>query len=148
MTVNDIETADRLSRRRARMLPLMAMIFLAQQASYFSDAHPTGRPVDHVKIGAWLLLSTVLLAALVTGGFWWKPRNVRALMEDDVTRANRLEAFRIAFLVTMIGGIGLYFLDQFAPMSGRDAIHILVTLGIASALIAFGGLERRAHKDG
>jgi hypothetical protein len=148
MTSNDIETADRLSRRRAGMLPMLAIIFLTQQAAFFSDSLPTGRPVDYVKFGAWLLLSAVLLAALATGGFWFKPKNVRALMEDDVTRANRAEAFRIGFLVTMIGGIFLYFVDQFSPMTAREAIHLLVTIGIATALIVFGALERRAHKDG
>jgi hypothetical protein len=148
MTSSDIETADRLTRRRARMLPLLAILFLTQQIAYFAEADARARMVDHVKVGAWLLLSVVLLLALATGGFWLKPRPVRALMEDEVTRANRAEAFRIGFLVTMIAGIALYFLDQFAPMSGREAVHILVTAGIATALIVFGALERRALKDG
>jgi len=148
MTSSDIDTADRLTRRRARMLPFLAIIFLSQQVVYFVDRNPPVRTVDHVKVGAWLVLSVVLLLALATGGFWLKPRNVRALMDDDVTRANRAEAFRIGFLVTMSAGIGLYFLDQLAPMSGREAVHILVTIGIATALIVFGMLERRALRDG
>jgi hypothetical protein len=148
MTSSDIETADRLTRRRARMLPFLAIIFLTQQIVYFADVDVRARMVDHVKVGAWLLLSVVLLLALATGGFWLKPRAVRALMDDEVTRANRAEAFRIGFLVTMIAGIGLYFLDQLAPMSGREAVHILVTIGIATALIVFGALEKRALRDG
>jgi hypothetical protein len=148
MTSSDIETADRLTRRRARMLPFLALIFVTQQISYFVEADARVRMVDHVKVGAWLLLSVVLLLALATGGFWLKPRNVRALMDDEVTRANRAEAFRIGFLITMAAGIALYFLDQFAPMSGRETIHILVTVGIATALIVFGALERRALRDG
>jgi len=148
MTSSDIDTADRLTRKRARMLPFLALIFVTQQISYFVEADARVRMVDHVKVGAWLLLSVVLLCALATGGFWLKPRSVRALMDDEVTRANRAEAFRIGFLVTMIAGIGLYFLDQFAPMRGRETIHILVTIGIATALIVFGALERRALRDG
>jgi hypothetical protein len=148
MTSSDIETADRLTRRRARMLPFLAIIFLTQQIAYFADADARMRMVDHVKVGAWLLLSVVLLLALATGGFWFKPKSVRALMDDEVTRANRAESFRIGFLVTMIAGIGLYFLDQLAPMSGREAVHILVTIGIATALIMFGALEKRALRDG
>lgn len=148
MTSSDIETADRLTRKRARMLPFLAILFLSQQAAYFADSHPQVRMVDHVKVGAWLVLSIVLLLFLATGGFWLKPKNVRALMEDEVTRANRAEAFRIGFLVTMIAAVALYFLDQFEPMQGREAIHILVTIGIATAVIAFGMLERRALRDG
>jgi hypothetical protein len=148
MTSSDIETADRLTRKRARMLPFLAIIFLTQQAAYFADTNPQARMVDHVKVGAWLVLSVVLLLLLATGGALLRPKAVRALMDDEVTRANRAEAFRIGFLVTMIVGIGLYFLDQVAPMPGRETIHILVTAGIATALIVFGALERRALKDG
>lgn len=149
MTLSDIEAADRLSRRRARMIPMLAVIFILQQASYLvGRAEDGSRGVDHVKIAAWLVLSIMLLLALATGGFWLKPAPVRALMNDDVTRANRVEAFRVGFLATMIAAIGLYFVSLFEPVGGREAIHLLVTVGIAAALLRFGSLERRAHIDG
>lgn len=145
---SDIEAADRLSRRRARMLPFLAILFLTQQAAYFAEPDTGMRAVDHVKVGAWLVLSIVLVLVLATGGFWFRPKRVRALMDDEITRANRAEAFRIGFLATMAAAIVLYFVSQFDPMSGREAIHILTTIGIAAALLRFGFLERRAHKDG
>ena len=47
-----VETAERLSQKRARMLPFLAVIYLCQQATFFSgDAPPGVRPVDHVGIG-------------------------------------------------------------------------------------------------
>jgi len=148
-TADDIETADRLTRRRARMLPVLAIIFLTQQASYFASVVEDGtRTVDHVKIGAWLVLSIVMLLALTTGGFWFKPARIRALMDDEVTRANRTEGFRIGFLAAMISAIVLYFVTLFEPVSGREAIHIVMTVGLAAALLRFGSLERRALKDG
>jgi len=146
---SNVEIADRLSRRRARMLPMLAIIFISQQASYFSGRIEDGtRTVDHVKIGAWLVLSIVMLLALTTGGFWFRPKEVRALLDDDVTRANRADALRIGFLVTMAGAIALYFVNAFEPMGARDAIHILMSFGIVAALLRFGYLERRAHRDG
>ena len=147
MTSSDIETADRLSRRRARMLPMLAIIFIAQQAAYFAEPDAGMRAVDHVKIGAWVLLSVVLLLALATGGFWFKPKAVRELMDDEITRANRADSFRVAFLMTMTAAIALYFVSLFEPMSGREAIHLLTTVGIASALIRCGMRERRALRD-
>ena len=146
-TTSDIETADRLSRRRARMFPALAAIFIAQQASYFAEPDTAVRLVDHVKIGAWVLLSVVLVLALATGGFWLKPKRVRALMEDDVTRGNRADAFRFGFLATMTTAILLYFLSLFEPLSGREAIHLVTTIGIASALLRFALLERRDLKE-
>lgn len=149
MTASDIEIADRLSRKRARMMMVLAVIFVTQQAAYVTGRIEDGaRAVDHVKIGAWLVLSIVLLLLLATGGAWLRSKNVRALMEDDVTRANRAEAFRLGFLVTMAAGIGLYCVSLFEPVAGRDAIHILMSTGLVVALIRFGMLERRAFRDG
>jgi hypothetical protein len=148
MTISDIETADQLSRRRARMLPALALMFILQQTSFFVGRVEDGRRVvDHVQTGAWLILSIVLLLALATGGFWLKPARVRRLMNDDVTRANRVEAFRVGYVATMMAGIALYFVILFEPVGGREAIHILVTIGIAAALLRFGFLERRAHTN-
>src|SRR4051794_40205783 len=137
MTASDIETADRLARRRARALPVLAIVFLAQQVTYFSTQGVDGtRIVDHLKVAAWLVLSVVMLLALATGGFWFRPKAVRALMDDEPTRANRTEAFRIGFLVTMAGAVALYFFRLFEPGSGRQAVHNLMTLRVAPALLS------------
>ena len=74
------EKAEYLSKRRARMLPALAIIFLSQQATFFSQM--TGG--EHVsaegaKISAWLVLSVVMLFGLATKGFWLEPREVRDL---------------------------------------------------------------------
>lgn len=150
--LSDVEEAERLGLRRARMLPVLAILFITQQVSFFASEREASahlvRTVDHVKVGAWLVLSLVLLAALYTGGFWLRPRKIRQLMDDEVTRAHRASALSLGFLVSMLGGIALYFADQFEPIGGRESVHIIVTLGIAAALIRFGVLERRVHRLG
>ena len=137
------ETADRLSRRRARMFPLLGLLFITQQTAFFSQP-PLERTVDHVRIGAWLVLSLVLLAALATGGFWFKPRAVRVLMEDEITRANRGRAMSLGFIVAVLTGLALYFLLPVWPLSTREVIHLIVSAGLVAALVRFGALERRA----
>jgi hypothetical protein len=145
----DVESADRLSRRRARILPLLAILFIVQQGSYFSARIEDGaRTVDHVKIGAWLVMSIALLFVLMTGGSWFRPKRVRDLLNDEVTRANRLDGLRFGFVATMAAGIAMYFIAMFEPVTGRDSIHLMMTVGIAAALIRFGQLERRAHRGG
>ncbi|HEY0027449.1 MAG TPA: hypothetical protein VGC35_06230 [Allosphingosinicella sp.] len=148
MTMSDIERADTLGRRRARLLPLLACFFILQQVSYFSGAEDSGRTVDHFKIGAWLVLTAALLMLLSTGGSWLQRRNVRALLNDEVSRSNRGDGMKAGFLAAMIGGIGIHILTFFEPVSGREAVHLIVTVGIAAALLRFGFLERRAHRDG
>jgi hypothetical protein len=150
--LSDVDEAERLGRRRARLLPMLAVLFIAQQTSFFASEQEAGaklvRTVDHVKVGAWVVLSLVLLAALYTGGFWLRRRAVRTLMDDEVTRAHRASALSLGYLVTILGAIALYFLDMIEPMSSRVAIHLIVTIGIAAALVRFGMLERRVHSLG
>ena len=140
------DQADRLSRRRARMLPLLAIIYLSQQASYFASS-PGDRAVDHVKVGAWVLLSLVLLAALTTKGFWLRSREVRDMIDDETTRAHRGDALGWGFVMAILTAIALYFVAMFEPLTAREAIHAIVSLGLAAALVRFGLLERRAHRD-
>lgn len=142
------EKAELLSRRRARMLAPLAAIFLAQQASYFSTPMaPAVRGVDAVKISAWLLLSIVLLAALATKGFWFHPKDVRDLVDDESTQANRNHAMQSGFLFAMGAGICVYVMTMFTDVTAREAVHIMMSAGIATALIQWGFLERRAYRD-
>src|SRR6476469_2107063 len=146
MTVS--EKAEYLSKRRARMLPALAVIFLSQQATFFSQM--TG--AEHVsaekaKISAWLVLSVVLLFGLATKGFWLEPKEVRDLVDDENTRANRNEAMRWGFLFAMGSAIAVYVLTMFEAVTGREAVHIVLSFGIAAALLRWAILERRAHRD-
>ena len=144
------EKADYLSKRRARMLPALAVIFLSQQAAFFSTANsPAPHSAYAAKISAWLVLSIVILAALATKGFWFERKEVRDLIDDENTRANRNEAMRWGFLFSMGGAIAVYALTLFdVSITARDAVHIVRTIGIPAALIRWGMLERRAHNFG
>ena len=141
------ESAEKLSRRQARILPQLAVIFLAQQATYFNTPAQSDRVVDHVKIAAWLLLSLVLLAVLATGGAWLRPKAVRELVNDESTRAHRQAGLVYGFWAAMAAALALYVIDMFEPVSGREAIHVILSVAIAAALVRFGMLERRALKD-
>jgi uncharacterized membrane protein len=143
------EKAEYLSKRRARILPILAVIFLSQQASFFSQMsggeHVTA---EKAKISAWLVLSVLMLFGLATKGFWLERKEVRDLIDDENTRANRNEAMRWGFLFAMGSAIAVYVLTMFENVTGREAVHIVLSFGIAAALLRWGVLERRAHRDG
>lgn len=141
------EQAEYLSRRRARMLPGLAAILIAQQAAIINSEHDPLRAVDLVKIGGWLLLATVMVLALFTGGFWFHKPAVRSLLDDETTRAHRQQAIGSGFLFSMVAGIAMYILSLFEPVGGREAVHVMMTLGIGAALVRWGMLERRAYRD-
>jgi hypothetical protein len=130
------------------VLPFLAILLIIQQGSFLSDHPGANRPVDHLKISAWLVLSAVILFGLWTGGAWFQPKGVRELLNDEATRAHRAQAFGAAFLASMLGCIFLYFLTMFKPVDGRDAVHIVLTIGLSAALLSFGILERRALRHG
>jgi hypothetical protein len=138
----DAEIADRLTRKRARILPLLAVLFISQQASYFSG--PYASSPQHLKIGAWFVLTGVLLLLLAKGGGWFRSPAVRDLMNDETTKAHRQKALALAFGTTMATGLLLYGLTAFEAFDPRDAIHVMMTVGIATALLSFGRMERRA----
>ncbi|WP_425229311.1 hypothetical protein [Sphingomonas sp.] len=131
-------------------MPALAAMFVAQQVSYFAGTRMDEgtRLVNRIAIGGWLALSIVLLVGLASGFDWLKSAPVRALINDENTRANRAEAFRLGFLATMISAFTLYVVSLFEPIGARGAIHILTAIGISVALLRFGMLERRALKDG
>jgi hypothetical protein len=46
----------------------------------------------------------------------------------------------------MLGCIFLYFLTIWTHVDAREAVHIIMTIGLSAALLSFGYLERRAHR--
>ena len=141
------EQAERLSKRRARMFPIVAVFYIAQQVSFFSSTM-SDRAVDHFKIGAWVVTSVVLMVALMSGGGWARRREIREMMNDESSRAHRADALGTGFVVAMATGIILYVVGTVSPVTAREAIHLIVSFGIAASLVHFGFLERRAHRDG
>ena len=141
------EIAERLSKKRSRMLFVLAALFLSQQVTYFSGMHDPARAVDHVKIAAWLVLSIVLLLMLASGGAWLRSAEVRALLNDEATREHRRTGLVNGFWAACLTAIIIYAVDMFEPISGRDTVHIILTVAIAAALLTFARLERRAHRD-
>lgn len=145
---SDQELAERLTRRRARLLPVLAVIFISGQAVYFGDVVEPMRMVDATKISAWLVWALALLVLLATGGGLLRSKKVRALLNDEGTRDHRLRAIAFGFWAAMLACVLVYVLSAFEPVSAREAIHLVLTLGVGAALLRFGLLERRALQSG
>jgi hypothetical protein len=145
----DVERAERLGRRRARIFRVQAIIFIAWQGLFFSRpvAEPM-RTVDTVKISAWFVWVLVLLLLLATGGNLLRGRKVRALLNDEFTRRNRTQAYVAGFWAAAISAIGLYLIDLFEIVTAREAIHYILSAAVAAALVTFAARERHGlHAD-
>lgn len=146
MTSDNNDKADRLGRKRARMLPVIGVIFLTQQMAYLFQTEGE-RAVDHVRLIGWLLLGTVIVAALATGGYWLQSKDMRALLDDDISRTNRKEAMSLGFVLSMLTGLALFPLRTLLDLDAGLALHLVVSIGLFAAIVRFGILERRAYRD-
>ena len=151
--MTDVEVAERITRKRARIVTVLAIVFIATQALYFGkaakfDSWADVRAVDAVHISAWLVMALALMALLMTGGGWFHTRQVRAMVDDESTREHRQKALSVGFVAAMLNCVGLYIATMFEPISAREAVHLTMTIGIGAALLSFGTLERMALKDG
>lgn len=145
----DVERAERLSRRRARIFAFQALIFISWQGLFFSRAaEQPMRTVEAVKISAWLVWVLALLLLLATGGNLLRGRKLRGLLNDELTRQNRTTAYVMGFWAAVGTCMGLYVVEMFDTVTGREAVHITLSVAIATALLNFAMLERRSTPAG
>jgi hypothetical protein len=138
---SDIEKAEAIGRQRARIATASAAAFLTTLAASTGEQ----RLVDHIRVFGWVAWSAMLLIILSGGGGWRQTLGVRKLMNDDVTRENRQRSLAVGFWVAMGTAAITFVVDRYRPFGGQEASRIIITFGIASALLWFGQLERRAH---
>lgn len=140
--VQDSERADDVSRQRGQIMPFLGLaVLLAHGGSFFAW---DWEAVAAWQMGIWTVLAIAGLGVLMTGGRWLVPGRLRALADDEVTRANRSAAIEMGFLVSMLTAIVVFLLAPLEPLTAQRGAHLVFSLGLASALIAFGAAEGRS----
>jgi len=151
MTANTTpgQIAERAQRRRNRML-WVPILFFIWQGAYFSGyatPHAPLRAVEIVSLGAHLFLGLVLLLLLATGGAWRYGKAVRAVLDDEATRAHRGEAYAWGFWALTLCIVGLYATAPFVRLELGEIAHILLSVAVAVPALRFLFLERRADRE-
>lgn len=140
----DVEKADRIGRKRARLFAVQAVLFLGWQGTFLGGRAVSGVP-GGIRLSAWLVWSIALLFLLATGGFLLRGRKVRDLLDDEFARSHRMRAQVVGFWAAAISAIVLYILQMVEPMTAREAIHIILSTAIGAGLLTFSLLERRSR---
>lgn len=142
-----VEIADRVSRKRAVGVAAAAIAFLIIQliARPFFIGGPDAP--NHLQKNLWAVNAVVLLLLLATGGGLLNRRQIRALVNDEVSRINYKKAVVAGFWVAMTTAMGLYLFPSFASLTVREAVYVIVTSSVVVALLAFSWLEYRALRD-
>lgn len=148
-SASDVEKAERIGRVRARLFALQGALFIGWQGLFFLDT-PEDRAggIDEFKVALWLAWVVLLLVLLATGGGLLRGRRVRNLLNDELTRLNRLHAFAMGFWAAAGACVLLFIVNLLQPLGGREAIHIVVSAAIGAALLTFAARERRSADTG
>lgn len=141
------ELTDRIAWGRARASTVLALVFIAAQAGSFPDDVPLNRP-QTIHLAAWILWAAALMFFLATGGALFRGARLRARLNDESTVEHRRRAMALGFWSAIVTAFGVYGLSFIEPITARDGARLIVTFGIALALLRFGTLERRALKGG
>jgi ABC-type microcin C transport system permease subunit YejB len=136
------DAADRLSRKRVRILTAVMIVFAVQQANV--SVVPPTRTVEMVGLLAWLFMAAMLLLILRTGGMLLRDPALRALANDEVTQANQAEAIEWGFFAAMAVAIGLSVVAAFTATPVLIALRLVILLGLFTATFRFVTLEKRA----
>ncbi|HEX2763546.1 MAG TPA: hypothetical protein VHM92_06830 [Allosphingosinicella sp.] len=141
--IADVEAAERFGKRRVRIFFVQAVFFILWQTHFYAPSHEGAlRAVDRFKISAWFVWVLALLLLLATGGALFRSRAVRALLNDELTRRNRTMAYVYGFWAAVGAAIGVYFVAMFEFVSAREAIHIVLSAAIGTAMLTFAFKER------
>lgn len=143
------QIAERAQRRRNRML-WVPILFFIWQGAYFSGyarPHAPIRGVELVSLGSHLLLGVVLLVLLATGGGWRYSKAVRAMLDDESTRAHRAQAYTWGFWALALCILALYAASPFVRLELGEVAHILLSVAVAVPALRFLMLERRADRE-
>ena len=142
-----VDLADQISRKRAIAVALAAAVFLVIQIVTRPVFNSEPETAHLSRIIMWAVNAVALLLLLYTGGGLANKSEIRALVNDEVTRAHSKSAVGIGYWVAMIIAMGLYAFAGDNNLSAREAIYLIVTPSIGIALLTFSWLELRAHRD-
>lgn len=146
MSADTAQLADRIAWGRARAAQVLAFVFVATQAGSFDDRLPMDRP-ETLHLSAWICWAVLLLVFLAFAGGLLRGPRIRALLNDETTRDHRLRAMAWGFWSAILVALAIYVASFFTEMSVREGVRLVITFGIALALIRFGALEKKALKD-
>jgi hypothetical protein len=143
-----VEIADRMSRTRALIVAIATFVFLAIQfltrPFFGTDPESASHLTRQVM---WAVNAGVLLLLLGTGGGLLNNRQIRALINDEVSRANYRTSAVTGFWVAMATAFAVYLVPAFESFTARETIYVVVTATVVVSLLLFAYLEHRAHRD-
>lgn len=133
------ERAERLSKRRALAAIIMGTALAATQTQRM-DASGAG-PIT------WIVTGLIVAIFLIWASGIFRNTALRGILNDEGSDVSRRRSLMIGFWNMLATAVVCYVLTYVKDYGPRDAIQIIMSVGICSALISFGVAERvSAHQ--
>ena len=134
MQVMVAEKAERFARRRAVAAIIMGIVLGATQTQRMDDSG--AGPLSWIITGCIIILFIFWASGIGHNAVF------RGILNDESSDASRRRSLMIGFFNMLATAVVCYILSYVTDASPRDAIQIIMTVGISSALISFGAAER------
>ncbi|MDR6790843.1 high-affinity Fe2+/Pb2+ permease [Sphingomonas sp. BE138] len=133
------ERAERLSKHRALAAIIMGTALAATQTQRM-DASGAG-PIT------WIVTGLIVAIFLIWASGIFRNTALRGILNDEGSDVSRRRSLMIGFWNMLATAVVCYVLTYVKDYGPRDAIQIIMSVGICSALISFGVAERvSAHQ--
>ena len=143
-----VEIADRNSRARAYVMAAAGIVFLLLHVIFRSQLGMGPETAGHLtRRVMWVVNVVFLLLGLWTGGGILNNRQIRALVNDEVSQSNYRTSVILGFWVAMVTALALYVFPALQRLTGPDVLYTVVTYSVSVAVLKFAYLEFRAHRD-
>jgi high-affinity Fe2+/Pb2+ permease len=128
------ERAERLSKHRATAAIVMGTLIAATQTQR-TDESGSG-PIT------WIITGVVVAIFLLWASGLFRNTALRGVLNDEGNDVSRRRSLMIGFWNMLATAVVCYILTYVKDYGPRDAIQIIMSVGICSALISFGVAER------
>ena len=140
------DAAARIERRAQRILWTSGVAFLAWQVAFFTmyrEPSPPTRGVDIVRAAGFIAWCAALLGLVASGGGAFSRRSVRAILDDELARARRADAYRNGFWAMILIALAGYVVAHFTPINPLHLAHVGLSAGVLVAVATVAWMGRR-----
>jgi VanZ family protein len=141
-----VERAHKQSRVRAIFFAVATLYFLGLQfvtrPAFTDSAYAHGW-----RLYAWALNAVLLLLCLATGGGLLRNTQIRALMNDELSRANYRTSCITGFWVAISTSLVIFVVPALQTLTGHQAGYLVITIATVTAMLTFSWLEYRSLAD-
>ena len=129
----------------ARRLVLMAGAggFLASQISLMDKDWRFDPHASLLSVGG-LAIWALALFVLIGPWIWGRDRHTRAVLDDELVRANRGKAFLVGYAAMMVTCLAAFVAAIAGDMHAAEAAHLIFSIGVAAPMFGFAVFERGA----